>query len=73
VRRHESLLRSAARVVLPSDADIDEAVQRTWVLLLRNADRINAPQCLPGVTAPARSAATSEDLPTPASPQIRTT
>ena len=25
------------------------------------------------VTAPARSAATSEDLPTPASPQIRTT
>jgi RNA polymerase sigma factor (sigma-70 family) len=23
-------------------------VQRTWVLLLRNADRINDPQCLPG-------------------------
>jgi RNA polymerase sigma factor (sigma-70 family) len=48
VRRYESLLRSAARVVLRSDADIDEAVQRTWVLLLRNADRINDPQCLPG-------------------------
>jgi RNA polymerase sigma factor (sigma-70 family) len=48
VRRYESLLRSAARVVLRSDADIDEAVQRTWVLLLRNADRINDPQCLAG-------------------------
>jgi RNA polymerase sigma factor (sigma-70 family) len=48
VRRYEGLLRSAARVVLRSDADIDEAVQRTWVLLLRNADRINDPRCLPG-------------------------
>ena len=48
VRRYESLLRSAARVVLRSDADIDEAVQRTWVLLLRNADRIKDPQCLAG-------------------------
>lgn len=48
VRRYEGLLRSAARVVLRSDADIDEAVQRTWVLLFRNADRINDPQCLPG-------------------------
>ncbi|TFV90605.1 sigma-70 family RNA polymerase sigma factor [Blastococcus sp. CT_GayMR16] len=48
VRRYEALLRSAARVVLRSDADVDEAVQRTWVLLLRNADRINDPQCLPG-------------------------
>jgi RNA polymerase sigma factor (sigma-70 family) len=48
VRQYQSLLRSAARVVLRSDADIDEAVQRTWVLLLRNADRINDPQCLPG-------------------------
>ena len=48
VRRYEGLLRSAARVVLRSDADIDEAVQRTWVLLLRNAARINDPQCLPG-------------------------
>ena len=35
VRRYEGLLRSAARVVLRSDADIDEAVQRTWVLLVR--------------------------------------
>jgi RNA polymerase sigma factor (sigma-70 family) len=48
VRRYEGLLRSAARVVLRSDADVDEAVQRTWVLLLRNAARIHDPQCLPG-------------------------
>jgi RNA polymerase sigma factor (sigma-70 family) len=48
VRRYEGLLRSAARAVLRSDADVDEAVQRTWVLLLRNAARINDPQCLPG-------------------------
>jgi RNA polymerase sigma factor (sigma-70 family) len=48
VRRFEGLLRSAARVVLRSDADIDEAVQRTWVLLFRNADRINDPRALPG-------------------------
>jgi RNA polymerase sigma factor (sigma-70 family) len=48
VRRYECLLRSAARVVLRSDADVDEAVQRTWVLLLRNAVRINDPRCLPG-------------------------
>jgi RNA polymerase sigma factor (sigma-70 family) len=48
VRRYDALLRSAARVVLRSDADVDEAVQRTWVLLLRNAARINDPQCLPG-------------------------
>jgi RNA polymerase sigma factor (sigma-70 family) len=48
VGRFEGLLRSAARVVLRSDADIDEAVQRTWVLLFRNADRINDPRCLPG-------------------------
>ena len=48
VRQFEGLLRSAARVVLRSDADIDEAVQRTWVLLFRHADRINDPKCLPG-------------------------
>jgi RNA polymerase sigma factor (sigma-70 family) len=48
VRRYEGLLRSAARVVLRSDADVDEAVQRTWVLLLRNAARVNDPRCLPG-------------------------
>jgi RNA polymerase sigma factor (sigma-70 family) len=48
VRRYEALLRSAARVVLRSDADVDEAVQRTWVLLFRNAERIKDPQCLPG-------------------------
>jgi RNA polymerase sigma factor (sigma-70 family) len=48
VRRYEALLRSTARRVLRSDADVDEAVQRTWVLLLRNADRIDDPRCLPG-------------------------
>ena len=48
VRRYEGLLRSAARVVLRSDSDVDEAVQRTWVLLFRNAARINDPRCLPG-------------------------
>ena len=48
VRRYEGLLRSAARVVLRGDADIDEAVQRTWVLLFRNAGRINDALCLPG-------------------------
>ncbi|HLM05776.1 MAG TPA: sigma-70 family RNA polymerase sigma factor [Blastococcus sp.] len=48
VRRYEALLRSAARVVLRSDADVDEAVQRTWVLLLRNAARINDARALPG-------------------------
>lgn len=48
VRRYEGLLRSAARVVLRSDSDVDEAVQRTWVLLLRSAARINDPRCLPG-------------------------
>jgi len=48
VRRYEALLRSAARVALRSDSDVDEAVQRTWVLLFRNADRIKDPQALPG-------------------------
>jgi RNA polymerase sigma factor (sigma-70 family) len=48
VRRYERLLRSSARAVLRSDADVDEAVQRTWVLLLRNAARIHDPECLPG-------------------------
>lgn len=48
VRRFEGLLRSAARVVLRGEADVDEAVQRTWVLLFRNAGRINDPRCLPG-------------------------
>ena len=48
VRRYEGLLRSAARVVLRGDADVDEAVQRTWVLLLRNAGRINDHRALPG-------------------------
>jgi RNA polymerase sigma factor (sigma-70 family) len=48
VRRYEALLRSAARVVLRSDADVDEAVQSTWVLLFRNAPRIHDPRCLPG-------------------------
>ena len=48
VRRYERLLRSSARAVLRSDADVDEAVQRTWVLLLKNASRINDAAALPG-------------------------
>jgi RNA polymerase sigma factor (sigma-70 family) len=48
VRRFEGLLRSSARAVLRNDADIDEAVQRTWVLLFRHADRIHDAACLPG-------------------------
>ena len=48
VRRYEGLLRGSARAVLRSDADVDEAVQRTWVLLFRHADRIHESACLPG-------------------------
>ena len=48
VRRYEGLLRSSARSVLRSDADVDEAVQRTWVLLFRHADRIHECKGLPG-------------------------
>jgi RNA polymerase sigma factor (sigma-70 family) len=48
VRRYEGLLRATARSVLRNDADVDEAVQRTWVLLLRNATRIKDAHCLPG-------------------------
>ncbi|MGZ4507518.1 MAG: RNA polymerase sigma factor [Blastococcus sp.] len=48
VRRFEGLLRASARAVLRNDADVDEAVQRTWVLLLANAARINDAECLPG-------------------------
>jgi len=48
VRRYEGLLRASARAVLRNDADIDEAVQRTWVLLFRNAERIHDSACLPG-------------------------
>jgi RNA polymerase sigma factor (sigma-70 family) len=48
VRRYEGLLRGSARGVLRSDADVDEAVQRTWVLLLNNAARIHDAACLPG-------------------------
>ncbi|RBY83434.1 RNA polymerase sigma factor [Blastococcus sp. TF02A-30] len=48
VDRFGSLLRSSARVVLRSDADVDEAVQRTWVLLLRHAGAIQDVRCLPG-------------------------
>lgn len=48
VRRYERLLRSSARAVLRSDADVDEAVQRTWVVLLRNAGAIHDAECLPG-------------------------
>ena len=48
VGRFEGLVRATARNVLRSDADVDEAVQRTWVLLLRNAGHIHDPRCLPG-------------------------
>ena len=48
VRRYEGLLRASARAVVRNDADVDEAVQRTWVLLLSNASRIKDPGCLPG-------------------------
>jgi RNA polymerase sigma factor (sigma-70 family) len=48
VRRYEGLLRASARHVVRNDADVDEAVQRTWVLLLSNASRIKDPGCLPG-------------------------
>jgi RNA polymerase sigma factor (sigma-70 family) len=48
VRRYERLLRSSARGVLRNDSDVDEAVQRTWVLLLRNAGRIHDAEALPG-------------------------
>ena len=48
VRRYEGLLRSSARAVLRNDADVDEAVQRTWVLLFRHAERIHESACLPG-------------------------
>ena len=48
MRRHGVLLRSTARRVFRGDADVDEAVQRTWVLRLRNAGRIEDPRCPPG-------------------------
>jgi RNA polymerase sigma factor (sigma-70 family) len=48
VTRYEGLLRFSARAVLRNDSDVDEAVQRTWVLLLRNADRIQDGDRLPG-------------------------
>jgi RNA polymerase sigma factor (sigma-70 family) len=48
VRRYENLLRSTARGILRNDADVDEAVQRTWVILLRNAERIQDPDRLAG-------------------------
>jgi RNA polymerase sigma factor (sigma-70 family) len=48
VGQYESLLRGSARAVLRNDADVDEAVQRTWILLLSHADRINDAARLPG-------------------------
>jgi RNA polymerase sigma factor (sigma-70 family) len=48
VRQYEGLLRGSARGVLRNDADVDEAVQRTWILLLSHADRINDADRLPG-------------------------
>lgn len=37
VGRYERLVRSAARTVVRDQADIDDAVQRTWIILLTNA------------------------------------
>lgn len=48
VRQYEGLLRGSARCVLRNDADVDEAVQRTWILLLSHAERINDADRLPG-------------------------
>jgi RNA polymerase sigma factor (sigma-70 family) len=48
VTRYEGLLRASARAVLRNDADVDEAVQRTWVLLLDHATGIHDAACLPG-------------------------
>jgi RNA polymerase sigma factor (sigma-70 family) len=48
VGRFEGLVRATARGVLRNDADVDEAVQRTWVILLRNADRIQDADRLAG-------------------------
>jgi RNA polymerase sigma factor (sigma-70 family) len=48
VRRYDALVRATARRVVRGDADVDEAVQRTWVQLLRCADRIDDPRALPG-------------------------
>jgi RNA polymerase sigma factor (sigma-70 family) len=41
VDRYERLVRFSARAVVRCEADVDEVVQRTWVLLLRNARGIN--------------------------------
>ena len=48
VRRYDALVRATTRRVVRGDADVDEAVQRTWVQLLRSADRITDPRALPG-------------------------
>jgi RNA polymerase sigma factor (sigma-70 family) len=48
VRQYEGLLRGTARSILRNDADVDEAVQRTWILLLSHADRINDADRIPG-------------------------
>lgn len=48
VGQYEGLLRGSARAVLRSNVDVDEAVQRTWILLLSHADRINDADRLPG-------------------------
>ena len=48
VARYDALVRATSRRVVRGDADVDEAVQRTWVQLLRNADRIADPRALPG-------------------------
>ena len=48
VRRYDALVRATSRRIVRGDADVDGAVQRTWVQLLRSADRIADPRALPG-------------------------
>jgi len=40
VRKHGALVLSACRAVLTDDADVDDAFQATFLLLVRSAKRI---------------------------------
>jgi RNA polymerase sigma factor (sigma-70 family) len=83
VGRYQGLLRASARAVLRGEADVDEAVQRTWVLLFHHASRINDAACLPGwlsttarrealaIVRGQRRAVPSEDLADRVSPDDR--
>jgi RNA polymerase sigma factor (sigma-70 family) len=48
VRQYEQLVSRSARSVLMNVADVEDVIQRTWVLLLRNATRINQTDRLSG-------------------------